>query len=146
MSPKIKEENYRTVKLDRLKEVMQLRNVKMKNLAELVGTVYENFQRQVKKESIRKEWVELICDKLNISEEYLSGVTDKKYRRAHDFNKFDKQKEQLKQFMLYSGKKNYDEKIEDLTQKDMQNIQFIIEFAINFPDHFMQFFPKDENI
>ena len=137
MSPKIRDENYRVIIPERVKEMAVKRNVKMKDLAESVNTVYENFQRQVKKGIIRKEWLDEICDQLNISEKYLTGESDRKGHRINDYHKPDKLKKILKEFMLYSGHEHrYDDIIENLEWSNINEIELAIRFTLDFPNSF----------
>ena len=49
MSPKLRETTYISIVPERIKEVAVKKQIRMKDLAASVGTVYENFSRQIKK-------------------------------------------------------------------------------------------------
>ena len=137
MSPKIKKERYINVDAERVKEVAEKKNVRMKDMADAIGTVYPNFQRQLKKGEIQKDWLSIICDLLNISEKYLTGESERKYRRGTDFNKIDEQKKALSNLLRFSRHTVEDiEKINILSIRDIEKIINLIDLKLDYPDIF----------
>lgn len=130
MSPKLRAAQYTTIIPERVKQVAQQRNVKMKDLASAVGTVYENFSRQIRKGSIQKDWLETICDELNVSRDYLTGSSEKIGMRSNDFNRTDKQREALKQLMLYSRHGSLAEKVDAMSDYEIGEITTDITFML----------------
>ena len=122
MSPKLRETTYISIVPERIKEVAVKKQIRMKDLAASVGTVYENFSRQIKKGQIQKDWLEIICDKLNVSREYLIGNSEKIGSRSNDFNRIDKVREALKQIVVYSRSSDLVEDVELLSDFDIHEI------------------------
>lgn len=122
MSPKLRAATYTAVIPERIKQIALKRNVKMKDLASAVGTVYENFSRQIRKGTIRKDWLETICDELNVSRDYLTGNKERAALRSSDFNSITKQREALKQLMIFSCCGGLCEMIDRLSDNDISAI------------------------
>lgn len=122
MSPKLRDERCVQIIPERVKEMATKRNVKMKDLAEAVGTVYENFSRQIKKGIIQKDWLEILCDKLSISRKYLTGECDRRGSRSNDFNVIEKQREAFKMLFTFSNHKGLCTDIDNMNDFEISEL------------------------
>lgn len=141
MSPKLRAAMYASIIPERIKEIALRRNVRMKDLASAVGTVYENFSRQIKKGSIQKDWLETICDTLDVSRDYLTGVRNHPGYRVDDFDQTDKKIEYLCLFLKYSAMGHYVDKASKLTANDLYKIEDIIIALLDSPEEFYELIP-----
>lgn len=144
MSPKLRAAQYTAIIPERVKQVAQQRNVKMKDLASAVGTVYENFSRQVRKGTIQKDWLEIMCDRLDVSRDFLTGARDNPGCRIDDYDQAEKKKEYLGMFLKYSAMGHYVKKISALTGNDLYAIEEIIIALLDSPEEFYELIPLNK--
>lgn len=135
MSPKVKAEQLVKVVPDRIREIAKERNVTLTDIA--VNCLYvtaRHFRRQLSIGEIEYSWLEKICEKLNISRDYLLGNTDKKKERVEDFYAMDKMKESLVQLLRFSQNRHYTAKVEQLSGTDIEHILDLLIAMIDSPE------------
>lgn len=137
MSPKLREENYIQIIPERIKDLSKKRNITLTYLAEqCIFTTYRNFSKQMSMGRLKKQWVEILAEKLDCSRRYLTGERSHPGHREDDFYSVDMMKSGLKQIMKYSEMGHYVNKIDDLSGIAIQNISDIIVALIDSPDDF----------
>lgn len=137
MSPKLREENYVQIVPERIKDLSKKRNITLTYLAEqCIFTTYRNFSKQLSTGRLKKQWVEILAEKLDCSRKYLTGEKTHPGHRVEDFYSVDMMKSGLKQLMKYYEMGHYVDMIDDLSDISIQNIADIIIALIDSPDDF----------
>lgn len=145
MSPKLREENFVSVDVERIREQCKRRKVKITDLAEnYIFTSYRNFNKQLAKGQIKKTWLDIICDKLNVTRKYFIGECQHPYSRVEDYYAVDKMKEGLSQFLKFSQNLHYIEKLEQLDASDFLNIETIIIAMLDSPTEVNTIIPYED--
>lgn len=144
MSPKLKEDRFVVVIPDRIRETAKKNGITITSLAEqCLFTTYRNFCKQLAKGEIKKEWLEIICDKLDVSQKYITGETDNFKFRIEDFYLRDKQLNSLSDLLKYSQMGHYSDRIGELNGTDIENILSLIVAMLDSHDEMYSIVPFD---
>lgn len=133
MSPKRKKYE-RLVKIipERIKAVIPLSGMSQSDFAQdIIGKSAEHFNRTYKTGEIDEDWLNKICDKCDISSDYLTGVINEPVSRFGEKRVKADGRKGLKEFMLSRG---YEPSVIDRLSNDQLNdIEYIIDYMIKNP-------------
>jgi hypothetical protein len=133
MSPKRKKYE-RLVKIipERIKAVIPYSGMSQSDFAQnIIGKSAEHFNRTYKTGEIDEDWLNKICDKCDVSSDYLTGKINEQVSRFGEKRVKADGRKGLKEFVLSRG---YDPNVIDLlSDNQLYDIEYIIAYMIKNP-------------
>ncbi len=162
MSPRRREGSIVKINKDRLKAVLNEKNIKQKGLAELLNTSEAYLSRIIARGEIDIDWMNKICEYLNIPISYLTGESnlspvssDPYYVKHLEYNKdqYELKKVGKRHLLdLFLKACGYDQEglCDNLTEKELLSISVLVSFSVvmhvDIYKEFMETLQKNEEL
>lgn len=123
---------------ERIKLIAQKRRITITSIAKEIHVSHRHLCRLLSQGEMSSEYLNKICEVLDINSKYITGETDRIGRRIEDFYSVDVIKDSLKKIMMFSEMGHYVEKIDDLQGMEIEDIVSILVAYIDSPEDFFK--------